>query len=170
MKKVLLGLVVLTAGIYFSGCLKNKDMGCPYQDITVSRVDTQATQVRKYLADEGITDYIEDSAGFFYQVITPGTGTVTPAACSLVLVNYKGTFTNDVVFDQSTEPVSFYLGNVIAGWQLGLKKIKSGGKMKLYIPPYLGYGNSDVKDPGTGNVVIPAKSILIFDVELLNVQ
>lgn len=170
MKKFFLGVVVVTAGIYFSGCLKNSDPGCPYQDITVTRVDTQATQLRAYLADKGITNYIEDSSGFFYQVITPGTGTVTPAACSQILVNYKGTLTDDKVFDQSTQPVAFTLGSLIPGWQLGLKKIKSGGKMKLYVPPFLGYGNNDIKNQTTGEVIIPGKSILIFDVELVNVQ
>ncbi len=171
MKKFFWGFaVVLSAGMFFSGCLKSKEPGCPYQDITtVTRVDSQATAIRDYLGEEGITDYIEDSAGFFYQIITPGTGTVTPTACSQVQVNYKGTFTNNTQFDASTQPVNFYLGSVIAGWQLGLKKIKSGGKMKLFIPPFLGYGSNDVKDPSTGQVVIPKMSILIFDVELLDV-
>jgi FKBP-type peptidyl-prolyl cis-trans isomerase FkpA len=37
----------------------------------------------------------------------------------------------------------------------------------LYIPPTLGYGSREIKD-NLGNVIIPANSILIFDIELLN--
>lgn len=170
MKKVLFALALLTAGVYFSGCLKNNDVvSCPYQDIDptkVTKVDSQIAKVKDYLAGKGIADYIQDSTGFFYQVIMPGTGTVSPVACSQVAVTYKGSFTNDQVFDQATEPVGFYLGGVIAGWQLGLKKIKAGGKMKLFIPPYLGYGNTDRTNPSTGAVVIPKNSILIFEVDL----
>ncbi len=170
MKKVLFGLALLTAGVYFSGCLKSKDPGCPYQDITtVTKVDSQIVNVKKYLDDNNIVDYTQDSTGFFYKISTPGTGTVTPVACSQVAVKYKGTLTSGTVFDQATEPVGFQVGNVIAGWQLGLKKIKAGGKMTLYLPPYLGYGNSDVKNPSTGVIVIPRNSILIFEVELLDV-
>ncbi|MBX3239329.1 MAG: FKBP-type peptidyl-prolyl cis-trans isomerase [Chitinophagaceae bacterium] len=170
MKKVLLGFAVLTAGLMISGCLKNKESGCPYEEATVTRVDTQAAKVKDYLDDKGITGYVEDPSGLFYTIQSAGTGTVVPTACSLVVVNYKGKLTNETVFDQSTEPVSFYLGGVIAGWQKGLNKIKSGGKITLYIPPYMGYGSTDRKNPNTGEVVIPANSILIFDVDLLDVQ
>jgi FKBP-type peptidyl-prolyl cis-trans isomerase FkpA len=37
--------------------------------------------------------------------------------------------------------------------------------MKLYIPPFLAYGSKEIKDDG-GNVIIPANSILIFDLTL----
>jgi FKBP-type peptidyl-prolyl cis-trans isomerase FkpA len=46
------------------------------------------------------------------------------------------------------------------GWKLGLPLIKAGGKIKLYLPPSLGYGNSV-----SGN--IPANSILVFEITLV---
>lgn len=55
------------------------------------------------------------------------------------------------------------------GWQKGLPYIKGGGKIKLYIPPSLGYGAKDVKDD-MGNVIIPANSILVFSLELTDVK
>ena len=61
------------------------------------------------------------------------------------------------------EPITFGLIQVIKGWTEALQLMKVGGKMKLFIPPELGYGNS--ARPG-----IPANSVLVFDVELLDVK
>ena len=58
------------------------------------------------------------------------------------------------------------LGSLIEGWKKGLLMLKTGGSIKLYIPPSLGYGYSDVTDPQTQAVIIPAGSMLIFDVTL----
>ena len=87
-----------------------------------------------------------------------------------VVVNYTGTLEDGSVFDSSLkpgrEPFTFTLGvgSVIKGWDQGVKGMKVGGKRKLTIPPELGYGAQ-----GEGGV-IPPNAILIFDVELLEVE
>ena len=60
-------------------------------------------------------------------------------------------------------PAEFPLGEVIPGWVEGLQKVKPGGKIKLYVPASLAYG-----DEGRGG--IPPRSTLIFEVELLEVK
>lgn len=85
-----------------------------------------------------------------------------------VTVNYKGTLLNGTQFDSSYDrgtPFTFNLGagEVIQGWDLGVKGMKIGGKRKLTIPSELGYGARAI---GT----IPANSTLIFEVELLKVE
>jgi FKBP-type peptidyl-prolyl cis-trans isomerase len=40
----------------------------------------------------------------------------------------------------------------------------------LYIPPSLGYGAQDQRDPDTGAVFVPANSLLVFDVFLVDIQ
>lgn len=71
-------------------------------------------------------------------------------------------------FDSSVGrgPFSFKLGagQVIKGWDEGVQGMKIGGKRELIIPPGLGYGARDI--PG----VIPANSVLCFEVELLKVR
>ena len=86
-----------------------------------------------------------------------------------VVVNYTGELEDGTVFDSSLnpgrEPFTFTLGvgSVIKGWDLGVKGMKVGGKRKLTIPPELGYGERNTS-------VIPPKSTLIFEVDLLEVE
>ncbi|KAI8099500.1 FK506-binding protein 2B [Halteromyces radiatus] len=72
-------------------------------------------------------------------------------------------------FDSSldrNQPFEFTLGvgQVIQGWDQGLKNMCVGEKRKLFIPPHLGYG-----DRGAGSA-IPGGATLVFDVELLDVK
>lgn len=85
-----------------------------------------------------------------------------------VTVNYIGTLSNGQKFDSSydhNQPFSFQLGTgqVIKGWDMGVLGMKVGGKRRLTVPPSLGYGDRAVGQ-------IPPNSILIFDVELLDVK
>lgn len=63
-------------------------------------------------------------------------------------------------------PFSFVLGagQVIPGWDEGIRLMKVGDKMRLIVPSKLGYG-----ERGAGGV-IPPNATLIFDVELLSVR
>jgi FKBP-type peptidyl-prolyl cis-trans isomerase len=96
-----------------------------------------------------------------------GEGTVAENG-SNVSVNYTGWLTNGTQFDSSIGrgPFTFRIGagQVIPGWDEGVKGMRVGGKRKLTIPPDLGYGAS-----GAGGV-IPPNATLVFDVELLDVK
>ncbi len=108
-------------------------------------------------------DVVELPDGLRYKVVQAGTGAY-PKATDTVKVNYSGALINGAVFDSSAEkPVEFALNQVIPGWTEGLQKINAGGKIKLFIPPQLAYGD----DPKPG---IPPGSTLVFDVELLEVK
>jgi FKBP-type peptidyl-prolyl cis-trans isomerase FkpA len=71
-------------------------------------------------------------------------------------------------FDSSKDrgqPFSFGLGRgeVISGWDEGVKGMKVGGTRVLTIPPEMGYGAR-----GAGGV-IPPNATLVFEVDLLGV-
>lgn len=105
---------------------------------------------------------VELPSGLRYEILKAGEGP-NPKSTDTVKVHYHGTLVDGTVFDSSVErkePVEFPLDGVIAGWTEGLQKINKGGKIKLYVPPSLGYG-----DDGKGS--IPPGATLIFEVELL---
>ena len=106
-------------------------------------------------------------SGLQYSIITEGEGETADSG-NVVTVHYSGFLLDGTKFDSSVErddPFSFLLGmgQVIPGWEEGLKLMKIGGKARLVIPPELGYG-------GLAAGTIPPNSTLIFDVELVDMQ
>jgi FKBP-type peptidyl-prolyl cis-trans isomerase len=112
-------------------------------------------------------DMVTTASGLKYQVLTKGTGTVSPKATDTVKVHYHGTLLDGTVFDSSVqrgEPISFPLNGVIPGWTEGVQLMKVGDKFKFVIPPNLAYGE---RSPSPK---IPPNSTLVFEVELLGIQ
>lgn len=100
--------------------------------------------------------------------LTEGNG-AAPKTGDQVHVHYTGWLTNGKKFDSSVDrgqPFTFVLGRgqVIRGWDLGVAQMKIGDKVKLTIPPELGYGVR-----GAGGV-IPPNATLVFEVELLGIN
>ena len=108
---------------------------------------------------------VESTTGLRYEIVKPGDGPF-PKPTDTVKVNYTGTLIDGTIFDSSAktgQPAEFPLNGVIAGWTEGLQKVNKGGKIKLYVPAALAYG--DEGRPG-----IPPGATLIFEVELLEVK
>lgn len=123
-------------------------------------------QAKAFLVENGKKSMIKTTAsGLQYQIIKQGTGEQA-SLNSKVLVHYTGTFIGGKVFDSSIErgkPASFDLSEVIEGWQEGIALMQVGARYRLFIPPSLAYGVA-------GPDIIPPNSLLIFDVELLEVS
>jgi peptidylprolyl isomerase len=116
------------------------------------------------------TDTITTASGLKYIVVERTTNPNAKQAESgkTVDVHYSGFLLDGKLFDSSVErgnPISFPLGAgyVIKGWDEGIALMKTGDKLRLIIPPGLGYGEG-----GSGS--IPPNSTLIFDVELVDVK
>lgn len=83
-------------------------------------------------------------------------------------VKYTGYLPDGTVFDSSEkhggQPISFPYGghHVIQGMDSGFEGMHIGGKRRLFIPYQLAYGEKG-RPP-----MIPEKSMLIFDVELVS--
>lgn len=121
----------------------------------------------EYLAKNGKRDGVTTTAsGLQYEVITMGTGP-KPMETDRVRVHYAGTLLDGTEFDSSYkrgEPAEFGVNQVIPGWVEGIQMMPTGSKWKLHIPSDLAYGPSG--GPGGS---IPPNSVLVFEVELLEV-
>lgn len=125
------------------------------------QLETDEALIKDFIAKNNI-DATRDENGIYYQIINPGEGNITYTANTSISARYTGRLLNGNVFDQTTSnPLSFPLGGVIPGWQIGISKIQKGGKIRLLIPSVYAYGNQSAGS-------IPKNSVLDFDVELVD--
>ncbi|MEP2771218.1 MAG: FKBP-type peptidyl-prolyl cis-trans isomerase [Fulvivirga sp.] len=171
MNKILknISLAAVSVGLLaFSGCLPDDSEAftcglTPNLSVNQTQLDKDIEAIDNYLSDNNITAEVHDS-GLRYVIDSFGNG-VQPNLCNAVSVNYKGSLISDgSVFDESNNPVTFPLSNLITGWQIGIPLVNAGGSITLFIPSVYGYGQA-----GAGNNV-PPNANLIFEIDLLQVQ
>ena len=107
-------------------------------------------------------------AGFWYTDVAVGQGEEAVPGRT-VTVHYTGWLPSGKKFDSSRdrgEPFAFALGagQVITGWDEGVKGMKPGGRRKLVLPPAMAYGEAGAPPD------IPPGATLVFDVEVLKVE
>lgn len=105
-------------------------------------------------------------SGLQYKVLSAGTGP-SPTIMDVVTVQYRGYFMDGKEFESSysrEKPPTFPLNQVIPGWAEALQKMKVGDKWRLFIPPYLAYG-----EMGYGPEIEPNVA-LMFDMELVSIK
>jgi len=71
------------------------------------------------------------------------------------------------------QPAQFTIGagQVIKGWdEIFQKYMRVGSKKYIIVPPNLAYGEKDILDPLTGDVIIPGNSTLYFLIELVSID
>lgn len=117
--------------------------------------------IKEYIATHNLIATKTES-GLYYVIENQGTG----AGCSGfsdVTVAYTGYFTDDTQFEQSDAAgITLNLGGVIEGWHEGVPYFKEGGTGKLLCPSALAYGTN-------GNATIPPNTVIIFDINLIDV-
>jgi len=130
-----------------------------------AKAEAAAAAGRDYLAEnakrEGVTVL---ASGLQYEVLVAGEG-AKPGAEDQVRTHYHGTLIDGTVFDSSYErgqPAEFPVGGVIPGWVEALQLMNAGSKWRLHVPSELAYGAQAVGS-------IPPHSVLVFDVELLDI-
>jgi len=128
--------------------------------------------IEDYIAEHEITGAQSTASGLYYVIQKPG-GANHPNIKSSVSANFKGYLTDSTIFDTSYptgQPMTRPLNTLIAGWKEGLPLIGVGGKILLFIPSELGYGSTPQTKTISGalTIIVPANSVLIFDIELVD--
>lgn len=130
----------------------------------VENLATQTAFLEKNKAEVGV---ITTESGLQYISLTEGSGAVAKDG-DTVSVHYTGTLLDGNKFDSSidrNQPLSITLGEgqLIPGWVEMLRLMKKGDKVKAWVPSNLAYGEN-------GNQVILGNSLLIFEMELLDIK
>lgn len=127
--------------------------------------------IKDYLAKNNIQAQRTES-GMYYKIDRMGTG-YKPTTGDSVSMNYTGMTLNGTKFDSNVDPqfnhvMPFWfnlgVGQVIRGWDEGIALMPKGSKGTLYIPSTMAYG------PQSPTPAIPANSVLVFDVEVVDAK
>lgn len=177
MKNIMILLVIGAVFALITSCdeeCENVNGECPQEQLA-----EDIAIIENYLQENNLTAQRNSNYDLFYIIEEEGNG-IMPENGQEVQVNYTGRFLDGEIFDTSIEsvakeagvyretreykPFEFTLGNrqVILGWDVGIKLLDEGAKATLILPSYLGYGFR-------GNNSIPANTVLLFEVELVNI-
>lgn len=156
MSKTMIAIVILGLSLFWL-----------YRNMQSSKAaDQNLAKGTEFLESNKQKEGIETTeSGLQYEIVHQSHSGIKPTADKQVKVHYHGTLIDGTVFDSSVErgtPIDFGVTQVIQGWQEGLQLMDQGDQYRFYIPNDLGYGAR-----GTGP--IPPASVLIFDVELIEI-
>ena len=117
-------------------------------------------EILAYIAENNL-DATRSDSGLYYVIDEVGNGNAITTTSDVILI-YKGYYTDDFIFDESdNKGFAFNLQqNLITGIIEGVQYFNYGGTGTLLIPSHLAYGSVD-------NGLVPAGSVLIFDIEVL---
>lgn len=140
----------------------------------IASPDNQAERDHNRIVNYAIDSLLDVRAtrsGLFYQIREPGSGEPIEWG-DKVRVHYRGYFLDSgKVFDSSYrrgEPIEFYVGNMIDGWNEGLQLLRPGARALFLAPSHLAYGEEGVKN-SRGEYVVPPDEVLAFELVVLEV-
>jgi peptidylprolyl isomerase len=168
-----------TAPVHTSTCVKLPELSakipalpvadtCAKALYTITRISTVKLDYASPLLSPSVKEALDGGPSTFtlaYIDTKAGTGELVNQG-KFLTVHYTGYLVDGTKFDSSVdrgEPITFPYGQhrVIEGWDTGFEGMRIGGKRRLFIPYQLAYGEAG-KPP-----VIPARSELVFDVEVI---
>ena len=151
-------LFVLLAVTFHMAC-KEVDV---VDDDAQLRIDLEL--IDTFIAEKGLSSQvqIDESSEIRYIIHTPGVGDTISFGQS-VTASYSGILLDSTAFDSGQ--ITFVNGanRVIAGWEIGFRRLNKGAEATFFIPSTLAYGSAI-------QATIPANSPLIFDVEVLEIR
>lgn len=117
-------------------------------------------------------DTITTNTNLRYLEGEPGSG-IAAEWCRTLAVHYTAHLLDGTQFDSSREvnqPLVFTpgFGGLIDGFEQGVIGMRAGGTRRVIIPPALGFG-SEPRRNAAGEIVVPANSTVVYDIEVLQI-
>ena len=147
-------LLILFSFFIISGCVQD------------SPNIQQIENLQFFIDNQKNDQVIEIEPGLQYLVIDSGDPMSDPPKLNQTIsAHFHGTLTNGEIFWSSldSEPLKIELSKLIIGCQKAISLMRKGDKWIVYIDPTMGYGEE-------GRPGIPSNSILIFEIELLEIS
>jgi len=138
-------------------------LGACKKDSTLQH-EADIALIEEYMAQNNLS-LTKDADADFYYSISMDSDTIKPvrdANLQLELHYEVSLLDGTPIYDTNGTPTIIYLDDAIIGWQMALPKMSIGDEMLLILPSRLAYGEE-------GTVNIPANSILVFNIELLEI-
>lgn len=103
-------------------------------------------------------------SGVVIQTLIPGDEFQRVDNGQTVLATYQGKLSDGTIFDETEQPIALTVGQLVPGFNEGLKLMNVGGTYRLVIPAQQGYGQQGI--PGA----IPGNAALDFTVTLISIE
>jgi len=117
--------------------------------------------IREWIRQQNI-QYKSTDSGLYYYFENKGQGQKIKYTDS-VTVQFKGTLLDSTIFEIEKVPVTFAVNEVIIAWKEVLLMSERKAKIKIIVPPQLGYGNHKLDK-------IPQNSILLYEIEIIDIK
>lgn len=140
----------------------------------LSPVDDLAGRQRNAIINRAIDqnyDVYAAPEGYFYEVLDSGEFSYL-AEGDLLSVHYTGRFLDGTEFDGSRkrgDPLRFRLGDLITAWNLALRRVRPGARLRILTPSSLAYGAGGLVSP-RGDTLVPADEPLEFLIEEISIM
>ena len=168
--KLMYSIIIVVVAIVVVFLLLKRNPAASTETMSVPQEESVATETNATTTSSAaVTATPAESEELKMTIVKSGTGDAVSRDGDILSVHYTGYLLDGTKFDSSVDrgtPFMFTLGigQVIPGWEIGMKGMKVGEVRKIVIPGKFAYGERGV--PG----VIPGNATLVFDVELLAIN
>jgi len=169
-------LVIMSVSLFMSGCKQKEETRAVHS--SSDEQDEMLVRINKYLVEKDVEliesyaerrgwDIQQTETGLFYEIYEKGSGQ-NASTGKYVTIHYTLSLLDGTVCYSSDRsgPKRFRLGRSReeSGLEQGLMMMRVGDKAHLIMPPHLAHGLLGDEDK------IPARSVIVYDVELVKVE
>ena len=118
-------------------------------------------KIKEWIGQQDV-QFKKTESGLYYCYERNGSGRNVKYTDSVSVI-FKGQLLDGTLFELEKKPIRFAVKEVIIAWKEILLMSKTEAKVKIIVPPQLGYGNHELEK-------IPQNTILIYEIEIVDIK